>query len=92
MRALLKPVGLFFFTCPTRRDGKYGYGEQEAPHTYRCTKSITPGDIHDFADEADLDELLIGFCQLSRQTGEGYWDNEGVRQFYSNWQIVAEKL
>jgi hypothetical protein len=35
---------------------------------------------------------LIGFCLLSRQTGEGYWDNEGVRQFYSKWQIMAEKL
>jgi tellurite methyltransferase len=92
VRTLLKPAGLFFFTCPTQQDGKYGYGEQVAPHTFRSTKSITPGDIHYFADETDLNKLLIGFCQLSRRRDEGYWDNEGVPQFYSNWQIVAEKL
>ncbi len=89
---LLKPAGLFFFTCPTRQDGKYGFGEQVAPHTFLCTKSVTPGDIHYFADEKDLDELLVGFGQLSRRKDEGYWDNDGVQQFYSNWRILAEKL
>lgn len=92
VRILLKPAGLFFFTCPTRQDGKYGYGEQVAPHTFLCTKSITPSDIHYFADEADLDELLVGFKQLSRKKDEHYWDNEGVQQFGSYWQILAEKL
>jgi SAM-dependent methyltransferase len=92
VRILLKPVGLFFFTCPTRKDGKYGYGEQVAPHTFLCTKSITPGDIHYFVDEADLDELLVGFKQLSRGKDEHYWDNECVQQFHSYWQILAGKL
>ena len=92
VRVLLKPAGLFFFTCPTRQDGKYGYGEQVAPHTFLCTRSITPGDIHYFADEADLDELLAGFRQLSREKDEHYWDNEGVQQFSSYWRILAEKL
>jgi len=92
VRALLSLEGLFFFTCPTRQDGKYGYGEQVAPHTFLCTKSITPGDIHYFADEADLDELLAGFRQLSRKKNEHYWDNKGVQQFHSYWQILVEKL
>ena len=88
---LLAPGGLFFFTCPTRRDGKYGFGEQVAPHTYLCAQSVTPGDIHYFADEHDLDILLADYRLLSRSVEEGYWNNQGTPQFYSNWQILAER-
>jgi tellurite methyltransferase len=88
---LLKPGGLFSFTCPSRQDGKYGHGEQAAPHTFLCEKSVTPGDMHYFADAADLDDLLANWKQLSREKDEGYWDNRGARQFYSNWQILVEK-
>ncbi len=91
VHALLRPGGLFFFTCPSREDGKYGHGEEIAPHTFRCERSVTPGDIHYFAGEADLDELLAGYRLLSRRKDEGFWDNRGTRQFYSNWQILAEK-
>ena len=89
---LLKRNGIFFFTCPSRQDGKYGFGELVAPHTYRCAKSVTPGDIHYFADEEDLDELLDGFGPITRWKSEGYWDNNGEQQFYSNWHIRAEKV
>lgn len=92
VRKLLKCGGIFFFTCPSRQDGKYGFGEMAAPHTYRCTKSITPGDIHYFSDEADLDELLVGYRTLARVKSEGYWANQGVQQFYSNWHVRAEKV
>jgi 2-polyprenyl-3-methyl-5-hydroxy-6-metoxy-1,4-benzoquinol methylase len=91
VHTLLKPGGLFFFTCPTRQDGKYGYGECVAPHTYLATKSVTPGDIHYFADETDLDALLSGFWLLSRRTDTGYWNNRGIEQFYANWYVLAEK-
>ncbi|MBU0985079.1 MAG: class I SAM-dependent methyltransferase [candidate division Zixibacteria bacterium] len=92
VRGLLKPGGLFFFTCPSRQDGKYGVGEQVAPHTYRCTTSVTPGDIHYFADEQDLDTLLVGFRTQARWKSEGYWDNRVERQFYSNWHVRAERI
>jgi 2-polyprenyl-3-methyl-5-hydroxy-6-metoxy-1,4-benzoquinol methylase len=92
VRRLLKPNGIFFFTCPSRQDGKYGFGERVAPHTYRCTKSVTPGDIHYFADEKDLDELLEGFQTTACWKGEGYWHNLGEQQFFSNWHIRAEKV
>lgn len=92
VRNLLKNKGIFFFTCPGRQDGKYGFGEEIAPHTFRCTKSVTPGDIHYFADENDLTELLSGFRTLACWKSEGYWDNQGERQFYSNWHIRAEKI
>jgi tellurite methyltransferase len=88
---LLKQNGIFFFTCPSRQDGKYGIGELVAPHTYQCMKSVTPGDIHYFTDETELDELLSGFCSILRWKSEGYWDNNGEQQFYSNWHIRAEK-
>lgn len=91
VHALLKTDGLFYFTSPTRDDGKYGYGREIAPHTYLCEKSVTPNDIHYFADEADLDQFLAGFRQVSRTREEGYWDNRGARQFYSNWIVVAQK-
>ncbi len=88
---LLRQGGIFFFTCPSRQDGKYGFGERVAPHTYQCTKSVTPGDIHYFVDEADLDELLEGFRSIARWKSEGYWDNNGEQQFHSNWHICVKK-
>ncbi len=92
VRKWLKPDGIFFFTCPSRQDGKYGFGELVAPHTYRCSKSVTPGDIHYFADEQDLDELLEGFHEIQRWKSEGYWDNHGEQQFFSNWHVRALKV
>jgi SAM-dependent methyltransferase len=89
--SLLRPGGLFFFTCPSRQDGKYGHGQQVAPHTFLCEKSVTPGDMHYFAGAADLDDLLVNWKQLSREKDESYWDNRGARQFYSNWQVLVEK-
>lgn len=91
VRRLLKRNGIFFFTCPSRQDGKYGFGEEVAPHTYRCAKSITPGDIHYFADAGDLSDFLVGFRTLACWKSEGYWDNQGKQQFYSNWHVRAEK-
>ena len=41
----LRPGGLFFFTCPTRKDAKFGNGEQVAINTYKPMNSIHPGDI-----------------------------------------------
>lgn len=92
VRGLLRAQGIFFFTCPSRQDGKYGFGQMVAPHTYRCSKSVAPGDIHYFADEEDLAELLVGFRTLARWKSEGYWDNRGEQQFYSNWHVRAEKV
>ena len=88
---LLKTYGLFYFTCPSRDDGKYGFGPEVAPHTFLCEKSVTPGDIHYFADEADLDDLLSGFLQVGRTKREGYWNKSGKRQFYSIWHVLVRK-
>ena len=89
---LLKPSGLFYFTCPLRKDGKYGYGECIAPHTYASTKSVTPGDIHYFTDRTELCEMLTGFTICSIDLDEGYWNNKGEEQFFSNWQVLAQKV
>lgn len=91
VRELLKPGGQFFFTCPSREDGKYGFGEELAPHTFACDKSIVPGDIHYFSSAADLEELLAGFRLLFRQQEERVWDHDGEEQFHSYWQVLAEK-
>jgi SAM-dependent methyltransferase len=88
---ILKRNGLFYFSCPTRDDGKYGFGQEVAPHTFMCEQSITPGDIHYFADEEDLNEMLSGFREIAREKREGYWDNRGTRQFYSNWHVLVRK-
>jgi SAM-dependent methyltransferase len=91
VRRLLRTGGLFYFTCPTREDAKYGFGQEVAPHTFLCEKSVTPGDIHYFADEEDLDQLLSGFLQVDRAKREGYWDNRGKRQFYSSRHLLVRK-
>lgn len=87
----LRPGGLFFFTCPTRRDGKYGNGEQVAPNAYKPLNSIHPGDIHYFADDADISDLLDKFTTISKKVYEHYWDNSGAEQFSSYWRILATK-
>lgn len=88
---LLRTGGLFYFTCPTRDDGKYGAGLEVAPHTFRCENSVTPRDMHYFADEADLNDLLSGFSESRRVRREGYWDNRGKRQFDSYWHLLVRK-
>ena len=87
----LKPGGLVFFTCPTRRDDKNGSGEEVAPNTYRPLNSIHPGDIHYFCDEADISDLLRDFNQVTKNIEEHYWDNNGIQQLSSYWQILAVK-
>jgi SAM-dependent methyltransferase len=88
---LLRTNGFFYFTCPSRADGKYGFGREVAPHTFMCEKSVTPGDIHYFADEKDLNELVKGLTLVDTQKREGYWDNRGTRQFYSVWHVLVKK-
>ncbi len=88
---LLRPGGLFYFTAHSRRDAKYGQGPCVAPHTYLSPNSITPGDMHYFVDEADIDEVLADFSILSRSLDEGHRDIKGQSQFYSNWTVIAER-
>ncbi len=87
----LRPGGLFFFTCPTRRDDKYEDGEKVAPNTYKPLNSVHSGDVHYFADETDISGFLQDFRDLSKTTREHYWDNKGVRQFSSYRRITARK-
>ncbi len=87
----LRAGGILFFTCPTLRDAKYGTGEFLAPHTYRPLKSIHFGDIHFFADAHDISELLSEYEIVSITQDEHYWNNEGISQFSSYWQITARK-
>ncbi len=88
---LLRPGGLFFFTCPSRRDGKDGHGKCVAPHTYAASKSVLPGDVHYFTSRRELDEMLDGFLVHSIHLDEGYWSNKGEEQLFSNWQVLAER-
>lgn len=87
----LRSGGFFFLTCPTRKDGKYGRGPQVAAHTYRPDNSIHPGDVHYFADRADLEDLLAPFTVLNWDTDEHHWQNEGVLEFSSYWTVLAQK-
>lgn len=91
VRDLLRPGGLFFFTCHSRRDQKYGEGEMTAPHTYLSPNSITPGDMHYFTDEADLRDLLHDFEILSVQPEEYTWDFKGTPRFASNYIVIARR-
>jgi tellurite methyltransferase len=87
----LRPGGLFFFTCPTRKDAKYGNGEMIASNTFRPLNSIHPGDVHYFADETDFTDFLHGFHTVSTNIYEHYWDNNGVTQLSSYWRVLAVK-
>ena len=88
---LLNPNGQFFFTCPTRKDGKFGIGEKLDEHTYKCLKSVTPGDIHYFTDKDELTLMLSNFNKIEISIDEGTWINSGEEQFYSNFIVIAKK-
>jgi tellurite methyltransferase len=88
----LKPNGWFFFTCPSHQDDKYGNGALVAPHTFRPLNSVHAGDIHYFADESDILDWLKEFNIISKEVNEHYWDNNGVRQFSSYWQVLVKKV
>jgi tellurite methyltransferase len=88
---LLRPGGIFFFTCPTLKDGKYGEGEQVAPHTFLSPNSITPRDIHHFCAEDDLETLLKALEIVSVVRDEHWWELHGRRRYHSYWQVTARK-
>ena len=91
VRALVRPGGLCYCTCPSRQDGKYGFGDSPALHTFFAEKSLTPHDLHYFTDEADLDSILGDFERVSLVLDEGYFDNAGQQQFFSNWHVLVKK-
>ena len=78
IHGLLEPRGLFFFTCPTRRDDKYGNGEQVPPNTYKPLKGAHPGDIRYFADEADVSDFLHKVSEISPDIYDHCWDDKGI--------------
>ncbi|MBN1413145.1 MAG: class I SAM-dependent methyltransferase [Spirochaetales bacterium] len=90
VRTALKPDGFFYFTIPTRQDGKYGSGKMVEPHTYLPGNSIHPGDVHYFADEKDLVSLLDSFYIFNLKRDEHFWNNNGTQQFSSMWKAVCK--
>ena len=88
---LLKPKGIFFFTCPSRADAKYRVGKWVAPHTWSSPNSVVPGDVHYFADEMDFNDFLTGYTIVRCWKAEGYFENRGKQQFFSNWHVLGEK-
>jgi tellurite methyltransferase len=88
----LKPGGMFFFTCPTRRDAKFNNGEKVAPNTFRPMNSIHPSDLHYFSDDNDIQEFMRNFKVIEKKLDERYWDNNGVKQLNSYYQVLASRL
>ena len=65
-------------------------------HTYRPMNSVHPGDVHYFADEVDVSDLLHDFSVISRSVisrdvSEHNWDYQRTKQFSSYWQILARR-
>lgn len=88
---LMNNGGMVFFTCPTRNDGKFGIGEKVGTNTYKCIKSITPGDIHYFTDQGEIKNSMKHFRKVEIVKDEGFWNNSGVEQVYSNFIVIAQK-
>lgn len=88
----LKPGGVLFLTCPTRDDGKYGDGEQIAPHTFLSENSTHPDAVHYFSDSNDIDCFCTGFEVLSKKKREYYWKQDDIVNFSSYWQLTAQKI
>ena len=87
----LKKGGLFYFTCPTRKDGKYNAGECVAPHTFLSLNSVHPGDIHYFTSKEEMMSALADVENLTIKIKEHVWDYSGVEQFSSYYEVYAWK-
>ena len=88
---VMEPGGTFFFTIPSRQDGKYGVGKKVEPHTFLCEKSVHKGDIHYFTDDDDLKLLLKKYKILSIKKDEHIWIHNGEEQFSSYYKTVCSK-
>ena len=87
VRRWLKPRGIFYFTCPSLEDDGYKNGNCIAPHTVE----LEPGHIHFCADWDELENLLGGLRVISRKKRGHHWEEDGVPQFSSRWQVLVEK-
>jgi len=87
VRRWLKPRGIFYFTCPSLEDGEYKKGKKIASHTVE----LEPGHIHFCASWDELKNLLGDLRVISRKKRGHHWEEDGVPQFSSRWQVLVEK-
>lgn len=87
----LSQEGLLFFTCPSREDGKYGQGEEVAPHTFISYNSTHPGGVHYFTNEKDILACAKRFSLQSLKKEEKYWTNKGRKEFSSHYEVLLKK-
>ncbi len=84
----LKPDGIFYFTCPDSQDGDTRKGKEVARRTFE----LEPGHVHCCVDEEDLDRLLTGLSELSRNRRDHRWQDEGGSPHSSSrWQVLVKK-
>ncbi len=85
---VLKPKGLAFVNLNSKRDRKYGHGEEIEKDTFITSVSADAGVLHHFFDEESARELFDDFDILSIKLSERKL--EGTK-LHSNWDILAEK-
>lgn len=89
IHARLQSPGLFYFSFLSRDDDKYKVGREIEPHTFNCDTSIHKGDIHYFADEDDLKDLIKDFDIISLKKNDHEWEHKGEKRFSSFWKVCC---
>ncbi len=85
---VLRPGGLFLSTFPSRRDRRYGQGEEIEPNTFLSTVGPDIGVPHHYCSLAEIEELLDGFAIKHVELDERL-AADGNR--YSHWQVLAAR-
>ncbi len=88
----LKKSGIVYLTFLTRDDDKYGIGEEVEKHAFLCETSIHPGDLHYFADESDLIDLLQNYNIIEMKKAEHTWLYKRKNRFSSFWKVRCSPL
>ena len=88
IRRVLRPTGLLFFTCPSRRDRRYGRGEELEPNTFIEAEGPDMGVPHHYSNLGEVEALLEGFVIRKIELLEQL---EEHAHSYSHWKILGER-
>nr|WP_298689631.1 class I SAM-dependent methyltransferase [uncultured Dongia sp.] len=86
IRRVLKPGGIYQGTMLSKRNGRYGKGEEVAPNTFVIHEESDKAHAHFYCNAAELVDLYQGFELQS------LIDRPHQKPGSYHWHLVADRL
>lgn len=87
---VLRPGGILVATLLSKKDPRYGTGEEIEPGTFVKLDDPVESDVpHRFSDDRELNDLFSGFHFIKLRENYGYSDRRKMPAVH--WEIAAEK-